>query len=334
MPAETRAGCSRGARPANKACYSLGVTLSRAIAVDGAITNGGPVGVARFAAECVRSRRTPVTHTYAALALYTGGSARVELNGAWSLRKGEILLIPAGEPHRMLETKGGEAWGLSFCVPCLGADGAASLLAPFERVRDGGAPVVRVPANRHVYLEGLFRELERVVHDRGAPSEAIDAIERSLLTLILAEVDKASAEEAIPRRAGGGVVVDALRFIERNCLRRLTLGDVAAAVGRTPAYVTTALTRATGRSAVSWIVSGRMAEARRLLLHSDEQVGVVAERVGYADPTHFIRMFRREHGVTPAAWRTAHAVGTAPSGRAEPSRAWPGRRLTSSCTPR
>ncbi len=30
---------------------------------------------------------------------------------------------------------------------------------------------------------------------------------------------------------------------------------------------------------------------------------IVAERVGYADPTHFIRLFRRHHGATPAAWR-------------------------------
>ena len=81
--------------------------------------------------------------------------------------------------------------------------------------------------------------------------------------------------------------------------------DVAAAVGRSPTYVTSALTRATGRSAGEWIVRGRMAEARRLLLHSDEMVDAISGRVGYADPTHFIRMFRREHGATPAAWRAA-----------------------------
>jgi AraC-like DNA-binding protein len=32
-------------------------------------------------------------------------------------------------------------------------------------------------------------------------------------------------------------------------------------------------------------------------------VDIIAERVGYADVTHFIRLFRRVHGVTPAAWR-------------------------------
>lgn len=91
-------------------------------------------------------------------------------------------------------------------------------------------------------------------------------------------------------------------------LRPLTLKDVASAVGRSPAYVTTALTRATGRSAVEWIIAGRMAEARRLLLHSDEMIDAIAERVGYADPTHFIRMFQRAHGTTPAAWRAAQAL--------------------------
>jgi AraC-like DNA-binding protein len=40
-------------------------------------------------------------------------------------------------------------------------------------------------------------------------------------------------------------------------------------------------------------------------------IEVIAERVGYADATHFIRLFRREHGVTPAAWRTGHHGGAA-----------------------
>jgi AraC-like DNA-binding protein len=57
------------------------------------------------------------------------------------------------------------------------------------------------------------------------------------------------------------VVVDSLRFIERNCLRRPTLGEVARAVQSSPSYVTSALTQATGRNAVEWIISGRMAEA-------------------------------------------------------------------------
>ncbi len=273
---------------------------------DDLMGSGAPVRVGRQAPTCTPAHsRTPMTHGYAALAFYTRGRSRVEQNGEWRVGEGDVLLVPAGEPHRMLEMSGPEYWGLAFCVPCFAASGAAALLDPFERVRDGASAVVHVPASRHVFLEGLFRELEAETREPRATGETLDAIQRSLLTLILNEVERAAGPlepRSVPRSS---VVVDSLRFIERNCLRRLTLEDVAAAVGRSPAYVTSALTQATGRSAGAWIVSGRMAEARRLLLHSDQRIDVVAERVGYADATHFIRMFRREHGATPAAWRAS-----------------------------
>jgi AraC-like DNA-binding protein len=268
---------------------------------------GWPVVAARLhhhEVERVPSR-SPATHSYAVLVFCTEGEARVELNGVWKLQPGDALLIPAGAPHRMVERRRQSFWGLSFCVPCFAAEHAPTLLAPFERVRDGASAVVRVPAERREFLAGLFRELERV--GKQSHTGAPDAVRNSLLTLILSEVEWAS-RDARPAPAHG-VATEALRFIERRCLAPLTLKDVARAVHRTPAYVTTALKKATGRSAVQWIITCRMAEARRLLLHSDERVDIIAERVGYADATHFIRLFRREHGLTPAAWRARQSRG-------------------------
>jgi AraC family transcriptional regulator, transcriptional activator of pobA len=260
---------------------------------------------ARKVMEAQCSPRRAVTHQYAAVAFYTGGRARVEQRGVWTLEPGDILLVPAGEPHRLVEAQQPAFWGLGFCVPCFAADDGGRLLEPFERVRSGASAVVRIPSERHSFLEGLFHELADASDPerRGEPH----AIKRSLLTLILNEVQRAArwdTDASSPK----SVVADSLTFIERNCLRPLTLKDVAKAVGRSPAYVTTSLTRATGRSAVEWIIAGRMAEARRLLLHSDEMVDVVAERVGYADPSHFVRLFRKRHGMAPAAWRRTQRV--------------------------
>ncbi len=261
--------------------------------------------------DCVeRGSPTPVTHGYAALSFQLTGEARVEQSGRWIVRPGDVHLVPAGAAHRHLGGSRGESWGVGFCVPCLKADGAGALLSPFERVRDGGAAVITIPPARHDYLESLFGELAVATADASGGDPA-EAVRRSLLTLILAEVDRAAG--AAPAPPGGGVVPDALRYIEQHCLGPLTLQEVADAIGRTPAYVTGALTRATGRSAVKWIIHGRMAQARRLLSHSDERVDIVAERVGYADPTHFIRLFRREHGQTPAAWRAARRFSAVPS---------------------
>jgi AraC family transcriptional regulator, transcriptional activator of pobA len=297
----------------------------------------GPIFVDRssHAGSGHGDRHQPVTHDFAALAFYVGGAARMEQRATWRLEPGDVLIVPAGEPHRLIEANNPDTWRLGFCVPCLASDptAAAALLEPFERVRDGASPVVRIPPERRDFLESLFREFSV------SPEGAADAnlVRRSLLTLIINEVARAAtaapATVTARGRASGGsgarssgvrnsgarnIVTDTLRYIERHCLEPLTLTAIAAAMGRTPSYITTALTRATGRSAVAWIIAGRMAEARRRLLHSDERVEIIAERVGYADPTHFIRLFRRMHGATPAGWRAAQREEgrTTPSTRA------------------
>lgn len=273
-------------------------TLSAVASPGDALSRDRSVFVTHHTIDHQSPRRALSTHTFAALAFHVAGTSRCEQRGEFALETGDVLLIPAGEPHRIVEARASEVWGVGFCVPCFATDDAADLLAPFDRVRDGAAPVARLPAERQAFVESLLVELRR---SSGRPGE--HAVQRSLLTLVLAEVSRAMEHQPLAPTTSGGLVSEALRFIERRCLEPLTLDDVARAVSRSPAHVTTALRRATGKSAVAWIIAHRMAEARRRLLHTDEHVDVIAERVGYADATHFIRLFRREHGATPAAWR-------------------------------
>ncbi|HEU4405640.1 MAG TPA: AraC family transcriptional regulator [Polyangiaceae bacterium] len=259
---------------------------------------GASVFVARNegARPCPGGR--PATHEHVVLVFYTGGSATVEQRGLWQLHAGDAFLIPAGEPHRFRALERPEAWALGLCPVCLLADGGGALLEPFERVRSGAAAAVTIPEGRRPFLESLFRELKRETDEVASGGLAV---QKSLATLIVAEIARAGAwgQPAGP----ADLVSDALRFIERRCLEPISLRDVAAALRRSPAHLTTAVRRATGRSVQAWIIAGRLSEARRRLAHTDEIVEVVAERVGYADVTHFTRVFRRAHGLTPAAWR-------------------------------
>lgn len=255
-----------------------------------------------------------VTHDYAALSFYTAGAARIDVGGSVSLAAGDVLLIPSGAPHRLIAAEGAEIWGLGLCAACYLAEGAEDLVAPFDRVRRGGSPVVTIPEARRPFVEHLFRELSREIE---APGEATLAVQKSLLTLIMSEVWRAAALHA--PAVDDGPVAAALRFIERRCLGPLSLRDVAEAVHRSPAHLTTLVRRSTGRSVQAWIIAGRLAEARRRLSHTDEIIDVIAERVGYADATHFIRVFRRAHGVTPAAWRARQREVTARPPRPAPT---------------
>lgn len=239
----------------------------------------------------------PARHEWSVIALYTAGRAVVEQGGTHALLPGDLLLIPAGTPHRMVEADGVELLGLGFCAPCAHADGLGPLVAPLDRVRAGAAPVRRVPAHRLPVVRTLFDELVRTAGAERGPSWGPQ--QRALLSLILVEIDElGGVDEGI-----GGVAAEALRLIEQRCLRPLGLDELAQRVGCSPAHLTTAVRRATGHSAGWWIRAGRLAEARRLLLHSALPVEQIAAQVGYADATHFIRLFRAAEGQSPAAWR-------------------------------
>jgi AraC family transcriptional regulator len=58
-----------------------------------------------------------------------------------------------------------------------------------------------------------------------------------------------------------------------------------------------------GVSPSRYHISLRMNEARRLLRETKKSVADVAVEVGYANPSHFARLFRRETGLSPTVYR-------------------------------
>ncbi|RKH39357.1 AraC family transcriptional regulator [Corallococcus sicarius] len=266
------------------------------------------------------------THAHAALILYIGGRATMEQRTRLTLSPGDVLLIPSGERHRLITTERAEVLGLGFHPAAFLQSEVGPLLEPFERVRQGASAVVPIPSGRQEHLVRLLSELRE---ETRAPAHPLrEQVVRSLFSLVLAEVAR-SGGAWTPSDSRASLVGEALTFIERHCLGPISLREVAAAVGRSPAHVTTALKQATGHSAVEWIISGRLAEARRRLLSTDERIDIIAERVGYADPTHFIRLFRRAEGFTPAQWRKQHraasSLSAASAARVEASPARPYR---------
>jgi YesN/AraC family two-component response regulator len=95
-------------------------------------------------------------------------------------------------------------------------------------------------------------------------------------------------------------------FIEANYHQSITLYDVAQAVGYSPTYLTNLVRCQTGQTVYCWIVERRMAEARSLLLNTDQPVNQIAAAVSYPDAGHFIRHFRKIHDTTPKMWRNMH----------------------------
>lgn len=151
---------------------------------------------------------------------------------------------------------------------------------------------------------------EQLSDELGARRLGFEQAARALLSLLLLDAARLAAGRLSGiAPAARPLLVRVFQHIETRFAQPISLQDVARAVGRSPAHLTSVVKRETGRSVLEWIIERRMAEARRLLTETDLEVGEIGERVSYLDAGYFIRQFRRVNGLTPVAWRRAHREG-------------------------
>lgn len=251
-------------------------------------------------------------HSYAVIVLVTRGEGRVHHTDDLVLRAGDVHLIPPGDAHGAAQFEALEGWMLAFHPEALSHDDAhagspeAPRAGAMLRVRSGCHPVLRPSDAQHRRLEGWMRLLDEEL--QGAARSRDEAV-RALLRLVMIELERVIDAGSTPDAAGPGLARQALTHIESHALESLSLAGVARAVGRSTTHVASVVREETGRTVGQWILEHRMAEARRRLRATDERIDIIAERVGYADVTHFIRVFRRAHDLTPAAWRRQAMLG-------------------------
>ena len=215
---------------------------------------------------------------------------------------GSVMVIPAGAPHQPVETQELEYWTVGFCAACYQMDEGQLLMNLFRRVRHGALPIVPILKSRRQRVLRLYRDLEE---ECARSARESSELVRSSLLLLLGEVSRAMPGSE-SRALTGSLVSNALQFIQRRCLEPISLKDVAESAHRTPAHVAFAVKKSTGHSVGEWIRAGRVAEAAARLAHTEDSLDEITYHVGWQDKTHFIRQFRKSHGMTPAAWRRQH----------------------------
>ena len=217
------------------------------------------------------------------------GELRFVLDGEAALaRPGQIALFDCQRPHEYSAADGTEFRWLLF-------NGA-----------NAGEFCTRIWRSRgRVFTPGGFPALVREIDlltDSCAAGERLgepacsQLIHRLLCGLLL----WGEAEEREDGRVG-----EAVSFICRNLSRAITLEEVAAAAGLSPAHFSRLFKGRTGCSPYEYILLRRIDEAKYLLASTRLPVREVAGRVGYGSAEHFIHSFQKKVGVTPGAFRKA-----------------------------
>jgi AraC-like DNA-binding protein/quercetin dioxygenase-like cupin family protein len=216
------------------------------------------------------------THEDHQLAWASAGVLTVLTEGAtWVLPPTRALWIPAGLPH---ET---------------GAAGRATLRSVY--VPPGLSPV-NWTAPTVVAASPLLAEVIRYLGGE-LPAER-RAHAEALLTDLLTPIPVAVLDAPLPADPLAGQVATALRA---NPADQRTLAGWGRTVGASERTLARAFVAGAGIPFGRWRTLVRV-QAALPLLAAGEPVSRVARRVGYETPSAFIAAFRRETGITPAAY--------------------------------
>lgn len=95
----------------------------------------------------------------------------------------------------------------------------------------------------------------------------------------------------------------AVEMLSGNGAGNLRVADVAQACGLSRGYFIRGFKKATGKAPHQWMLSQRVEQARGLLIANDMSLADVALACGFADQSHFTRVFSSAIGMPPGAWR-------------------------------
>lgn len=131
-----------------------------------------------------------------------------------------------------------------------------------------------------IMAKGLFHSSETMQHIQAALEQ-----QRTLV----------SPTRRLVRRAMG--------FIHEKYAEPLTREQIAAHVNISPDYLTDCFRQEVGITPMVYLNRYRLRQARELLETTDLKITQIALAVGFSESAHFTRMFQREVGMTPRAWR-------------------------------
>ncbi|MBV9266328.1 MAG: helix-turn-helix transcriptional regulator [Acidobacteriaceae bacterium] len=156
--------------------------------------------------------------------------------------------------------------------------------------------------------DGLILELARALNDcsRWSPSTSLYA--ETLVAALGSHLLHTYAVSSKPvlnipalsaRRMG--TLID---YLHAQLETRIELSRLAAIVGLSAQYVGKLFKQTTGISIHEYVARERIVRARELLRDSSLSINTVALRLGFADQSHFSRVFRRITRLSPAKYRS------------------------------
>ncbi len=152
-----------------------------------------------------------------------------------------------------------------------------------------------VPADEAFTLSDTFIQ----TIENAAELKSLEALEEAMMLRFIDQVNEKTAASL------SGVVRSAIAYIDRHLSEKLTVPMIAGHVYIHPDYLSSRFKQETGTSITAFVKKRRIEEACQFLRYSRSTVSEIAAFYQFCSQSHFIAVFKKHMGMTPAQYKSA-----------------------------
>ncbi len=225
------------------------------------------------------------------------GGGSVTLDGkTHPLSQGSLVNVPPNHVHSFRFEKDTRGW-----VTTIADELMDELLV--------GVGTQRSEINQATVLQSdafIAKTVQQIWLEFSSQEKARALMLRGLSGVLLAWVARQLAAASIgDAQANDSVLVQRFKaLIEQNFASHWKVSQYAKALSISPNHLSRLTRAANGMSALRMIEARLMREARRNLAYTNLSVSSIAYTLGFSDPAYFSRVFTRDAGISPKAFRS------------------------------
>lgn len=98
-------------------------------------------------------------------------------------------------------------------------------------------------------------------------------------------------------------ILRCVKYIDDHLNTKITIDQIAKELGLNACYLSTLFKKETGTTIHSYLQQKRLETAAKILAKTDHTYSSIANTLGYSSQSHFIQVFHKYYGITPAEYR-------------------------------
>lgn len=199
-----------------------------------------------------------------------------------------VFVYGPGIPHRM-QTTGAERLDKYFVDFCGHHAG--------ELIQESGlANSTPCLLRENRWVQELFEQLLESGNARPTFAKQHTAL---LLRVILNRITEDSVAVKRGDRGAFETFVNCRDYLIEHCLKLQTAAEIARACQVDPAYLSRLFKRYEGEGVYAFLIRRKIQRSAELLVGQNMKVSEAGQAVGFEDPYHFSRVFKRIYGLAP-----------------------------------